>query len=39
MLAIVAFLSDIVYFIQKLFNDLLAKVGGEKQPEDEELKS
>lgn len=35
MLAIIAFLSDVVYFIQKWFNDLLAKLGGEKQPEDE----
>lgn len=35
MLAIIAFLSDIVYFIQKFFTDLFAKIGGEKQPEDE----
>lgn len=35
MLAIIAFISDIVYFIQKFFTDLFAKIGGEKQPEDE----
>lgn len=35
MLAIVAFFSDIIYFIQKFFKDLLAKIGGEKEPEDE----
>ncbi len=34
MLAIIAFFSDIVYFIQKFFKDMFAKIGGEK-PEEE----
>lgn len=35
MLAIVAFLSDIFYFIQKFFKDILAKITGKEETETE----
>lgn len=34
MLAIIAYLSDIIYFIKKFFTDIIAKITGKEEEEE-----